>query len=223
MPELRELAERVESLEAERSQLLSELVSRTESSLDPASELGGLLRQLDSAEEDSQQQALAGLFDLRDPRSFLALVSYFGRDPDRATDRFSIIEWLDLLWRHDPQSGMEFAISMLESDEARHSYWAYRKLQSDLNDLALLEGARQPLEQVALQSESALARTRAKLLLEALPRWRAEIEKRDQERAEYERHLAERENESDPRNIPEMLRDIEKAISELGGDSSEAK
>ncbi len=223
LPELRELAERVANLEAERSKLLSELVSRTEGSLDPASELAGLLHQLDSSEEDSQEQALAGLFDLRNPRSFLALVSYFGRDSDRATRRFSIFDWLNFLWRLDPQSGMEFAIGILESDDTHHSYAAYRKLRSDLNDLALLEGARQPLEQVALQSESPLARTRAKLLLEALPNWRTEIEKRDQERAEYERQLDEHEKQSDPRNIPEMLRDIEKAISELAGDRTEPK
>ena len=77
--------------------------------------------QLASTDDNKQEQALRGLFELKDPRSLHSLISYFYGQPEGEIGRVSIYDWLDLIWELDWKIGIEFTTKLLERNNTHYS------------------------------------------------------------------------------------------------------
>lgn len=174
---LGELSSRISELEQERNSLLSQLSKLSVKALSPSSELGGLIRQLEDDDVIERQAAAVGLFELDDPRSISALVAYYWNDRREAGYANLATQHMRFIWRHDHDAGMDFMIKILQADNSQHAKWAYEEIleKTWLDDfdkyIPMMEG-------IALRSEDALVRTRAKLVIQ-----------RRAERVEFQKEL----------------------------------
>jgi len=196
-PELSSLARRIQDLERERAELVSELVSQSRNALAPESELAGLIRDLGSGDVETRRQAVHGLFTLGDPRSFHALAGFFTEHPKEATEGLepSVGEWFGLLLELDRDAGTQFLIQQLEAEDPFHAEVAYERLLSPFYDAAPSQAVVKQLQYLALRSPSPVVRTRAKVLL-----------------VDFEQRLKEKPRARDGRSIIQILIDIEKTV-----------
>lgn len=198
--DLAPLAQRINDLEKERRVLLQDLVRQSKGALEPSTELAALVGQLSSPDLALRRQAVLGLFDLRDKQSVPSLLAYQREQPQEATDapNPSIGEWLSLLWELDPAAAAEFSVLQLESEDKYAARWAYDYLRDSTLSREAMQRLQLPVKALALRSQSTLARTRAKLLLES-----------------YAARLEGRQRGVDNRSLFDVVLDIEKDINAL--------
>lgn len=190
---IKSLVSKIEALEKQKEQLLSEVSIRAASSLDPRSELSTLLAQLESEDEAVRAKAVNGLFTLRDPLSFLPLIKFLEKRPDEAAGGQNpyIGEWFSFFIETGGTSGLEFIAAQLESSRAGWSDMAFSKLEYKLNTTQLVDEAIPILENIALRSTSSLVRVKAKVLIQRLQVQRQEISLREQRQKEHEQKMEE--------------------------------
>jgi hypothetical protein len=198
--DLAPLAQRINDLEKERQALLQDLVRQSKGALEPSTELAALVSQLSSPDVALRRQAVLGLFDLRDKKSVPSLLAYLRAQPQEATDgpNPSIGEWFSLLWDLDPAAAAEFSVQQLESEDKYTSRWAYDYLRDSTLSREAIQRLQLPIKALALRSQSALARTRAKLLLES-----------------YAARLEGKQRGVDNRSLFDVVLDIEKDVKAL--------
>ena len=186
--DIKSLVSKIEELEKQREQLLSEVSIRAASSLDPRSELSSLLTQLESKDETVRAKAINGLFTLRDPSSFLPLIKFLENHTDEAAGGLnpSIGEWFSFFIDTGGTSGVEFIAAQLESPRPVWSDIAYLKLEYRLNTTQLVDEAIPVLENIALRSTSNLARVKAKVLIQRLQIKRQDISESEERKLQLE-------------------------------------
>lgn len=204
-----ELASRITELEDERDQLIQQFSQKAIDSLDPNSELPVLLKQLSSDRLESRQEAINGLFLLKDYRSYAPLVKYFIENTEEATRshrNYSIWDWYRLFFELNPQSTLELLVNTLDVQDDHMSYVAYERLIDYVTSVELIDTCKPLLESLALRSTNSSARTRAKVMLSLL------MEKKDK-LLEKERLAAEA--PSDKRSQKEILLRIERILKSM--------
>lgn len=160
-----ELSAQIEALEQEKKVLVSRMADLSRDALDPASELGGLVRQLESDNLDARLAAAEGLFALNDARAVQPLIDYYSRDRREATEGILATRYMQYARNLKPEVGVDFIVRVLESDDSLHAAFAFDVLEGAVmgNDFDVLFAPR--LEDIALRSDDALVRTRAKVLI----------------------------------------------------------
>lgn len=163
------MAKKISDLERERKALIGQLVTQSVEALDPSSELADLIAQLQYDSDAQRKEAVTGLFNLADSRALPSLMIYFDTQREEAISVMGLFEWYDLFWLLDFEAGLSFALSELESVDARRSGRAFEELQQQFveNSDDDFSGASQHLERIALTNTSSLVRTRAKILISA--------------------------------------------------------
>ena len=191
--ETSDLTNQIDALEAERDRLLSELSNRATASLDPRSELSNLLSQLKSADKETRNKAVQGLFALKDPLSFIPLVNYLENHTDEATKGSNVYlgAWFTALIQIGGPKGAEYIASHTESTRQSWSEAAFSNLQYTLSTPELIDGAIPALERCALTHPSTFTRTQAKVLIQHLQSKRREYVDRANALKEQERLIEE--------------------------------
>lgn len=179
--ELGDLSSRISTLERERNVLLSELSRLSTAALLPSSELGGLISQLKDAAVSKRQAAAIGLFELDDPRAVSALVAYYWSNPEEATRVILATKYMNFAWYHNHAAGLDFMTRILQSDQAQHAGWAYEEIVEKVSEKDFDEFV-PVIQGIALRSENALVRTRAKLIIQEHTKWK-EREKRESKKS----------------------------------------
>jgi hypothetical protein len=212
---LDDLARKLSVVEQERDMLIQQLSQKALGSLDPNSELPVLLSHLKSNERQIRQEAVTGLLLLKDRRSFAHLASYFKANREEATQGMNgLLDWCDVFIALDPRNGMEIVVEELDNKDSNYSYLTYEALDRRINTIDLIEAAKPCLENFALRSMNASARTRAKVLLNGLPQRKSEIiKKAEWDKAEAERAKA----DTDKRSSREILLSIDRIVARLVG------
>lgn len=192
--DIKSLVSKIEELEKQKEQLLSEVSIRAASSLDPRSELSTLLAQLESEDEAVRAKAVNGLFTLHDPLSFLPLIKFLENRHDEATGGQNpyIGEWFSFFIETGGTSGVEFIAAQLESPRAGWSDMAFSKLEYKLDTTQLVDEAIPVLENIALRSTSSLVRVKAKVLIQRLQVKRQEISESEEHKLEMKELLLSR-------------------------------
>lgn len=160
-----ELSAQIEALEQEKKVLVSRMTDLSRDALDPSSELGGLVRQLESDSQDARLDAVTGLLTLNDARAVQPLIDYYWRDPTEATRRILATRYMYYSKNLKPEVGADFIIRILQSDQPQHAEFAFSVIGDHVleDEFDTLFAPR--LEDVALRSDDTLVRTRAKVLL----------------------------------------------------------
>ena len=197
--ETSDLTNQIDALEAERDRLLSELSNRATASLDPRSELSNLLSQLKSADKETRNKAVQGLFALKDPLSFIPLVNYLENHTDEATKGSNVYlgAWFTALIQIGGPKGAEYIASHTESTRQSWSEAAFSNLQYTLSTPELIDGAIPALERCALTHPSTFTRTQAKVLIQHLQSKRREYVDRANALKEQERLIEEQAKKHD--------------------------
>ncbi|MEW5734561.1 MAG: hypothetical protein AB1921_06885 [Thermodesulfobacteriota bacterium] len=195
-PKAQEIAKEIGELESKRDQLLSQLASLATVSLDPRSELSGLLAQLESNDQEVRSKAIDGLMELKDPLSFPALVDFLMKHPDESISRRNppINKWFSTLIAADSQKGVEFVVSQIESDQPGWADVALTTIRYELDRSELIDAAIPSLESVALRHPSPTTRTKAKILIQHLKEKKKQHEEREKRYEEIEKSEREFEN-----------------------------
>lgn len=166
-PEAAELTARIQELELEKAQLVTQLAEISLDSLSPESELGTLIQQLKADSEALRRAAITGLFELGDQRAIPQMAEYYWSDPSEATDGILVTRYMDFIWAGDREAGIEFAVKVLQGENRMYAGWAYERLTEEIYEDTFDSGSlRSALQGVALNSPDALVRTRAKLVLD---------------------------------------------------------
>lgn len=186
-PEIYKLASRIESLEVEKRNLIEELSNKSVSSLDPRSELSGLILLLNSENSEERGKAIDSLFKIRDQVSFEPLVKYFLNYPNEITSGYNpnIGAWYEFFIDTNEPSGIEFVVQQFENSYRFHSYVAYSILEREIKTVPRIEMAIPHLKDVALRSNNTFARSYAKILLEILNQRKDQIISDQKERHRY--------------------------------------
>lgn len=148
--------------------------------LDPRSELPNLISELESRDASIQEQAVQGLFVIRNPVSYQALKKHFHSNIGEA-DYFvsgkSIEKWIELLFELNEMESVRLAAEIAGSEEVSkdarkeaRSALMFETHSSDAIDIAI--GV---FQQLALTSKNTLIRTNTKSDLQWL------IQKRERE------------------------------------------
>jgi hypothetical protein len=171
-----DLSTRIAKLEEEKQVLVARLGELSRDALAPDSELGGLLQQLESSDASARYDAAVGLLELRDPRGALPLAKYYWRDPNAATRGATTpVQYLNAIFAMNSDAGIDFVFRMLQEDEPHRKELAANFLGGMLTDNSekadVVEKVVSRLQDVALRSNDALVRTRAKLLLKTKAEW----------------------------------------------------
>ena len=161
----RKLQNRVAELESERILLVGELAKISRDALDPTSELGNLLSLLTKGTRDQQEQAIHALLEMKDPRSYLPLFDYYRKDPSKAQGVLAAQDWFSLFFSFGEKRGVMFLVDQIESDDPLSAELAFAALNGMHFTKEDHEYATSQLESVALRSQDASARARAKLIL----------------------------------------------------------
>jgi len=158
------LLERVELLEGERAELLKQLSNNAVDSLDPTSEVGTLLKKVSS--DIDIEEAVATLFEIKSPISFEPLADYYMKNHDEYgyLAGKSSRKWFEFFASIDLDSGLKFAVSMLDKSNFPISD-AYIFLKRSVSSKERCELVVQDLQKIALTSAIPTARGNAKLLL----------------------------------------------------------
>lgn len=173
-----DLRRKIEELEGEL-QKAYDLQSRQQiETLDPQSELPQLISELDSDDSVVREEAVAGLFVLRNPVSFQPLKDHFVRGLPEAgyfVSEKPIERWFELLFLLDEMESVKLAAKVAGStelsDDARREARSALMFQTESVDA--LNVAIGVFQELALTSANTLIRTNAKKDLQWL------IEKRD--------------------------------------------
>lgn len=145
-----------------------ELQSRQQiETLDPQSELPNLISELESNEISVQEQAVYGLFLIRNPVSFQALKTHFRskiEEADNSVSGESIGDWFELFFELNEMESVRLAVEISESEKVNEatrsqarSALMFKAQSSDAIDVAI--GV---FQQIALTSKNTLVRTKAK-------------------------------------------------------------
>jgi hypothetical protein len=176
LKEVAELATRIESLEQQKNALVAQMAELSRDALDPRSELGVLVRQLESDDQPERLSAATGLFAIRDQRTVQPLMDYYRKYPEEAWRAAIIDSYMRrALW--DRRIGIDFVMSILQSDDAGDAEDAFDLLVEEASGEFYYKAddfdelIRPALESLALRSDDALVRTRAKVLLEKREEW----------------------------------------------------
>lgn len=207
-PEISELASRIEKLEIEKQNLIVELSKKSVSSLDPRSELSGLINQLESNEKEIRGKAVNSLFELKDLVSFEPLIRYFQKYPDETTEGHnpSIRQWYDFFINTNESAGIEFVIGQLENDYRIYSGVAFSTLDWNLDNVNRIEEAKPHLKDMALRSNNNSARAYAKILLKKIQNRKEKIIKQQKD------------NEDSLKNEKTIIRELlEEILKEVKG------
>lgn len=178
-PEARRLAQEVASLQRELDATRAQLADKARSSLDPQSELGGLVRQLEADNTAARNNAATGLFVIHDVRAAQALMDYYWKSPGEAIQINGHYSYIQFAWDLDKQLASDFAVKMLASSLMDATSEAFRFIGNvgdrERRDFDVWFTAK--LEDVALRNSDTLARTRAKSLLERRTQLRQRMDK----------------------------------------------
>jgi len=163
-PETRELLEKVEELEKEKSILLKQISTMSVSSLDPKSEVNLLLKQVH--EGIRPEDSISSLFTIKSPISFEPLQAYFLEHfkGDRMLLGQLNTTWYDFFISVDEEAGFKFALSQLES-ERKHSHSLYSFLARSINSKKRCDLVTDELKRIAATNPNSEVRANAKLLL----------------------------------------------------------
>ena len=215
-PELRTLRVRIDDLEKEREALVEELVTKSTDTLDPGSELAGLISQVNSDSSRLRMAGAEGLFLLNDPRAVPTLVGYLNAHRKEAINVRHMFEWYDMLWETDPQAAIVVGLNNFVSSEPADAERAYEELYRHIWSNRPSASSLSRIETIALTSENSLIRTRAKLLLQRLAEREAFDESREAERMISEQRHNERmeaiEGMVQQRTVREILLGIEEKL-----------
>jgi hypothetical protein len=186
-----ELSARLEVVEQEKNALVSQIADLSRGALDPSSELGVLVRQLESGDSGERIAAATGLFAINDPRTVQPLVDYYWKHRDEASKVAHSYEFMQRAFS-DRHTGSDFAIRILELDDENDAEWAFKALSEQTNYEDFDQVFRPSVESIALRSKDALVRTRAKVVLQIRDEVVEEKKARAEDEAEWEREQAER-------------------------------
>jgi len=168
----------------EQLQEAYEIQSRQQiETLDPQSELPNLISELESDEAAIQEQAIQGLFIVRNPVSYQALRSYFRSRVGEAgflVSSYSRDDWFDLLFELNEMESTRLAAEIVGSEEISEDVRraARSALMFDTQSSDAIEVAIGVFQQLALTSKNTLIRTNAKKDLQWLIERRERTESR---------------------------------------------
>ncbi|MBB1455502.1 hypothetical protein [Pseudoalteromonas sp. SG43-5] len=164
-PKTRELIDKVEQLEKEKSELLKQLSISAVTSLDPNSEVSILLEQLSKGTR--VEDTISTLFKIKSPISFEPMASYFIKHDEGASiiSGQLVSDWFEFFTLIDETAGLSFAISRLANVKS-NQYFVYGFLSRSINSKNRCDMVSQDLERIALTHDNAEIRGNAKLLLE---------------------------------------------------------
>ena len=207
-PELKALAKRIATLEKERGVLVQELVLRSNRTLEPGSELAGLILQISSNSSRQRMNAAEGLFLLNDSMAIPTLVAYLNSNRAEALNVRFMFEWYEMLLRNDPEAAIVVGINELTSGVPEMAEGAFKVLRKHIwSNIPSIE-SRQRIESIALTSNDALARTRAKILIQRLEDSADFIAEMEAEKTLREEEGKRIENSRGDRKINRSIRDI---------------
>jgi hypothetical protein len=210
----KQLAEKLSHVENERDQYLQLLLQNTVNSLDPKSELHTLLEQLSSEDLGEQENALKGLFALKEPASFAPLANFFKKNVmDFTHSGYSLYDWYRLFVELDPNAGIELLVKDVGSQNRLHADAANHMLYLKIKSVELIDACKPHLKSLALRSPDSTARARAKVMLENFSKKRATLI--EDEKKTTEEELAYRKTGKGGRTRTELLLNIERLVKEL--------
>jgi hypothetical protein len=161
----KDLLDKLKRLESEKRSLLSKLSKMAEGSLDPSSEVGSLLIQLEEGKREIA--TIDTLLRLKDPITFEALQNYFSTNKSSS----GIIggkltsDWYDFFVSTSEKSGLEFvAYQLNERDSDVRS--TFRFLTRSINSAERCNIVTPALEQIALTNSNPDIRAKSKILLQ---------------------------------------------------------
>jgi hypothetical protein len=165
--ETRNLVQKIQELESEKTSLVSKLSIQSQDALDPKSEVASLARQIKDSLKTNRIKALEGLFAIKDSSTLPILLSYYRKDPREATSSMEtpIWKWFNVIWSIDDNEALKFMVEVLCSSDQFQSESAYDDLYN-LPDVKYIKFVTPRLKEVALSNSDIMVRTRSKILLQ---------------------------------------------------------
>jgi hypothetical protein len=199
--ETKNLVQKIQELEVEKTFLVSKLSIQSQDALDPKSEVATLARQLKDSLETNRIKALEALFAVKDSSTLPILLSYYRKDPHEATLSMEtpIWKWFNLFWSIDENEALKFMVEVLCSSDRFQSESAYDDLYA-LPDVKHIKFVTPRLKEVALSNNDIMIRTKSKLLLQ-----------------HYQKQKQKDYRPEERRSIFQVLLDVEREVKKIRG------